>query len=263
VDAMLLSHADRDHIGGAVTLLLNTEVRVGCVYINPDPTKDTEVFKQLCFALCDAENRSGTRLEPSLTTNTKISRKGVQIEVLFPPATTAIRGVSGRDLSGKPITSNSLSAAIRATGAAGVSILLGGDIETDCLDEWKSKAVVPSARALVFPHHGGLPGNNADEIEAALFADELTKLVMPDVVVFSIHREKFGLPRDEIIAAISKVSKKVRFVCTQLPDRFHSVVAKNDAWSIHRHASGKGHSEGTVEFKFLDDKLEVRFRDTD
>ena len=261
VEAMFLSHADVDHIGGAVTLLLNPKVKVRAVFLNPDPTKDTEVFMQLCVALCEAEKRSGTHAEPSLTTNTVVSRKGANIEVLYPPATTALAGVGGRNQHGKRNTSNSLSAAIRITGATNVSVLLGGDVEFDCVDEWKRQGLTPSATALIFPHHGGLPVN-VDESEAALFAHEITKLVTPDTIVFSIHRSLHLNPRDKILSAVLKASKKVRFACTQLPDRFHALVGKDAAWCLHRHPSGKGIVEGTVEFTFVRDGLKIQFRDS-
>ena len=258
VAAMFLSRADSDHIGGAVTLLLNAGLRVGCVFLNPDPTKETDVFVQLRYALSEAQTRSGTMTEPSLTTNTRCPRKGASIEVLYPPVSAALGGAGGRDLAGNRLTSNSLSAAIRVTGASNASVLLGGDIEFGCLDEWKRQGVAPSAWALVFPHHGGLPGD-CDEAEAALFAHELTRMVTPAVVVFSIHRSKFGLPRDEVLRAILGASENVRFVCTQLPNRFHANVAVKPEWSIHRHPSGQGFREGMVELEFVEGGFEIRF----
>jgi len=262
VEALFLSHADSDHIGGAETLLLNKDIRICQVYLNPDSSKDTEVFRQLRVALSDAMKRAGTKLEPSLTTSTTISRKGAIIEVLYPPASVALGGVGGRGPGGNRLSSNSLSAAIRVTGAPNSAVLLGGDIEFECLAEWKHSASTPSAHALVFPHHGGLPGA-VKEAEASRFAQELTTLVKPEIVVFSIHRSKYGLPLDEILTAVLKTSTKVRFVCTQLPERFRSATATSDAWSLHRQPGEKRLLEGTVEFEFADKGLKVRFRDPD
>jgi len=258
VEALFLSHADLDHIGGAITLLLNKKIRVGSVFLNPDATKNTDVFLQLRYALCEAMERKDTTIEPSLTTSTNISRKGASIEVLYPPATVALGGVGGRSLRGNRLTSNSLSAAIRVSGALDSAVLLGGDIEFACLDEWKRTGVSPASRVLVFPHHGGLPGK-VDETETALFAHELAKLVMPEFVVFSIHRSKFGLPRDEILTALRNASKKVRFACTQLPERLIASLRKDAAWSLHVPKKGTAHLEGTVEIEFRNGGLRLRF----
>lgn len=148
------------------------------------------------------------------------------------------------------------------TGAPDSSVLLGGDIEFGCIEYWRKQRLTPSARALVFPHHGGLPGGG-DELEAALFAHQLCSMVKPETVIFSIHRTRFGLPRNEVIKAVLKAVKDVRFVCTQLPERFHRVVGRDAAWSLHRCASGKRPLEGTIEFEFVQSGLNIRFRDTD
>jgi competence protein ComEC len=256
---MLLSHADIDHIGGAVTLLLNPNIKIGRVMLNPDPTKDTVAFNQLRYALCEAKKRSGTIVDPGLHTGTNLVRKGAIIEILYPSPTVALAGVGGLDPNGKRYTSNSLCAAIRVSNGASASVLLGGDVEFSCIDEWKSAGTTPSAGVLVFPHHGGLPGG-ADESKAALFAREITKIVAPNVVVFSIHRTLYSNPRAKILTAVARASKKVQFVCTQLPDRLHARVRKNGAWRLHRHPSGKGVIDGSMELKLLRKGNKIKFK---
>jgi beta-lactamase superfamily II metal-dependent hydrolase len=258
IEMLLLSHADSDHIGGAITILLNANIKIGSVYLNPDPTKNTDVFLQLRYSLCEAQNRAGTNIQISLTTDTKFPRKGSDIEVLYPHPATALGGVGGNDLEGNRLTSNSLSAAIRIKNGPSNSILLGGDVEFCCLDEWKKNGIIPNASVLVFPHHGGLPSSNDPEIVEA-FATEITKLVKPQIVVFSIHRTKYGLPRDITLSSILEISSNIRFLCTQLPVRFHALVAEDPAWSIHRCNSGKGYTDGIIEFEFLENSMEVKF----
>ena len=258
VEAMFLSHADLDHIGGAVTLLLNPKIKVRAIFLNPDPSKDTDVFMQLRVALCDSEKRSGTRIEPSLTTSTVVARRGAKIEVLHPPATAALAGVGGRHSSGKRNTSNSLSAAIRVSTSLSASILLGGDVERDCVDEWKRTGMAPSANVLVFPHHGGLPGTS-DKSEAALFAFELAQMIKPEVVIFSNHRTKFENPRDEVLAAISKAAKGIRFACTQLPNRLRTLVHKSKLWSLHKPSVRNSVVEGAICLKFQAKSIRLSF----
>jgi beta-lactamase superfamily II metal-dependent hydrolase len=259
VNNIFLSHADKDHIGGAITLLLAENFKIGCVFINPDPSKkDTILFPQLQYALVEAEKLKGTKIEPSLTTSTKVIRQGATIEVLYPHSANALGGVGGRDLKGKLHTSNSMSAAIRITFNANASVLLGGDTEFSCTDEWRDMSVNPAAQILLFPHHGG-PGNlNLADLE--LFAHVVAQLVKPKIVLFSIHRTQYELPRDEVLTAILKTLNEVRFICTQLPDRFHQLVENDPTWSLHKKKSGEGYQEGTVVFEFDETGLfEIQF----
>lgn len=137
-------------------------------------------------------------------------------------------------------------------------MLLAADIEFDCLDGWKTRAVKPTACVLVFPHHGGLPGTG-DKKEAALFAFEITRMVSPDVVIFSNHRTKFNNPRDEVIAAISKAKHEIRFACTQLPDRLHQHAETSNLWSMHKPSGRKGVAEGSICLEFQKTGVRVCF----
>lgn len=258
VQAVLLSHADADHIGGAETLLLNKSLRIDEVLLNPDSSKDSAVFEQLRYALAEANQRVGTRITPALTTSTEIKRRGATIEILHPPEVKALAGVGGKSASGKRHTSNSMSVAIRVSRSAGSSVLLAADIEFDCLDDWKTRGVEPSASVLVFPHHGGLPSTN-DEKEVGLFGFEITRMVSPKVVVFSNHRNQFGNPRDAVLAGIAKANPSARFACTQLPDRLHSFVAGDECWSLHRRTEGKGVCEGSFRVEFLKGTVRCSF----
>jgi len=258
VQAMLLSHADADHIGGAATLLLNKSLHIGEVLLNPDSSKDSAVFEQLGYALVEANQRAGTRINLQLTTSTQIKRKGATIEILHPPDVKALSGVGGKSESGKRHTSNSMSAAIRVTRGGKSSVLLAADIEFDCLDGWKAQKVQPTACVLVFPHHGGLPGTS-DKADAALFGFEITRMVSPEVVIFSNHRSKFGNPQDEVVAAISKAAGGIRFACTQLPTRLRQHVETNELWSLHKPTGRKGVIEGSICLEFQKAGVRVCF----
>jgi len=151
-----------------------------------------------------------------------------------------------------------MSAAIRVSRGPKSSILLGGDIEYDCVDAWKQTKLQPSARVLIFPHHGGLPGSS-DESEAKLLGYEITKLVSPDVVVFSNHRTKHGNPRECILKAIAKAVNGIRFVCTQLPQHLHPQVKATGSWSLHKSKKTGGVIEGSICLVFKGSNIEVNF----
>jgi len=256
IEAILLSHADADHIGGAVTLLMNTTLEIDEVLLNSDASKNSAVFEHLCYALAEANQRAGTRFDRRLATSTRIERNGSTIEVLHPPDTLALSGVGGKSKSGKRHTSNSLSAAIRISCGPKSSVLLGGDIAFDCLDGWKTRGVSPSACVLVFPHHGGLPGT-VSESDAALCAFELMQLVVPSTVLFSNHRTKHKNPRDEVVSAICKANSAIRCACTQLPDRFHTLAQTTECWALHR--SSRGIVEGSIRLGFTAKGVSVSF----
>lgn len=261
VQAMLLSHADADHIGGAVTLLLDKALRIEEVLLNSDASKNSVVFEQLRYALAEANRDRKTKIDRRLTTSTQIDRDGARIEVLHPPDAIVLSGVLGKSNSGKQHNSNSMSAAIRVSCGPESSVMLAGDIESDCLDEWKARKVQPSACVLVFPHHGGMPGT-CDKAGAALFGFEITRMVSPEIVIFSNHRTKDENPQDEIISAISKAAGGIRFACTQLPNRFHSLVGTSDLWSLHKPTSDKGVIEGSICLEFQESGVRVCFGET-
>ncbi|MBN1328042.1 MAG: MBL fold metallo-hydrolase [Candidatus Heimdallarchaeota archaeon] len=261
VNALLLSHADSDHIGGANSLLLSEEISINAVFLNPDSTKKTEAFKQLRYALLEAEKRKSTKIDSNLTTSTSLPKSEVKIEILYPHVIAALVGVGGKDISGNPFNSNSLSAAIRVSYGSEASVLLGGDIEFSCLNEWKNRSIEPISKVLVFPHHGGLPSGCTDE-DACIFAFQITKVVNPEFIVFSIHRNKFNLPRDGVLKAIISYSERIFFACTQLPDRFYEEVEKNSVWKKHVNPNG-GIKEGSIRIDLAKDGVDLDFIDYD
>src|SRR4051812_25075941 len=62
VDALLLSHADDDHVGGAAPLLAAKEIDVRNVHVNPDPSKRVSSRQRDLFlaALDDAQGSGRT-----------------------------------------------------------------------------------------------------------------------------------------------------------------------------------------------------------
>ena len=258
VQAMLLSHADADHIGGAVTLLLDKAIHIEEVLLNSDSSKNSIVFEQLRYALVEANQRVKTRIERRLTISTTIERKGASIEVLHPSDVVALSGVGGKSTTGSHLTSNSMSAAIRVSLGPKSSVILGGDIEFDCLDDWKARAVQVSADVLVFPHHGGLPSTSS-ESDAALFAYEIIRMVAPEIVIFSNHRTKFDNPNDKVIAAIAKAAGGIRLACTQLPARLHQHVGASDLWSLHKPKGANEIVEGSLRLEFQKTGVRVCF----
>jgi beta-lactamase superfamily II metal-dependent hydrolase len=237
IESMLISHADDDHCGGAISVLRDKELLIRKLYLNPDPTKkDIESHKQLRLAVAEASRERGTVTEAQLTTSLtgRLDCGAVQIEVLYPPPELAMSGVSGADATGRSISSNALCAAIRLTHNGTPIVLLGGDIEFACLNDWSQRDVKPSARVLIFPHHGGLTGTTGKD-DAKGFAIEIARKVQPEIVIFSIHKTRYDLPRDEVLVALIEADIRIRFLCTQIPDRLKRLIsADSGPWDLHK-----------------------------
>lgn len=260
IQALLLSHSDYDHIKGAITLLMSSDVIAGHVFLNPDPSQNSIAFQQLRYALFEAEKLKKTHINPSLTSSTQLQLDKVKIEVLYPNASDALGGIGGENLSRKRLTTNSLSAAIRVTYSENASVLFGGDVEFECLNYWESQGIKPKSQVLIFPHHGGLP-SGYKESEVYNFALGITKIVIPEFIVFSIHKTQYGLPRERILEAVQECSKDINFLCTQLPERFHDEIYKNPQWAKHRTETGKGYHEGSIIIEFSDIGISLSFLD--
>jgi len=234
IKSLLLSHADEDHIANASTLLLAADIRIVRVFFNSDPTKNTDTQQQLALAILTARRHRKTEAHSQLNTTLTgtLDCGEVRIEVLYPPPEAMLTGVGGRALSGRVSTSNSLSAAIRLSHKGKPVALLGGDVGMECLDFWADEKISPLAHVLVYPHHGGAPG----AADAGRFAERLCSRVNPGLVVFSIHRTRFDLPREDVVAAILKTLPKAKLLCTQLPARLLKEVQESSQgpWCLHR-----------------------------
>ncbi|HEX7861123.1 MAG TPA: MBL fold metallo-hydrolase [Verrucomicrobiae bacterium] len=259
VKRLILSHSDDDHIGNASRLLLDDKIKVSEVYFNSDPSKDTDSHQQLQIAILTARRQRKTIPNPGLCSSLtgKLNCGDVSIEVLYPPAESLVSGVGGRNVRGKRNTSNSLSAAIRLSYLHKPLVLLGGDVGFECLDFWDAERMSAKAEVMVFPHHGGSPGDG----DAATFAEAVLSKVSPKYIVFSIHRSRFNLPREDIVNCILNCNPKVKMLCTQLPERLQKDLTKVAAWSLHRSRRKIGKNmwwEGTICVQFKNGKAKVK-----
>lgn len=217
VDTVLISHADEDHLSGILALLTDPGFKVHKIYFNSEPLRNTEVFKDFLCAVGESRKNFRTEVHVQLTTTcTKNFDRGeIRIEILAPVPEIAGSGAGGRDLQGRRMTPNTMSAVIRIVRGDTGEILFTGDIDSIGLDNLLKEFPKPHAHVLVFPHHGGLPGS-ADAYEFAL---KLCRAVNPNVVVFSIGRGKHNTPRPEVIRGVRMASPHAHIACTQLSER--------------------------------------------
>jgi competence protein ComEC len=128
-------------------------------------------------------------------------------------------------------------------------LLLPGDLDHVGLENLEATGTQMSSRVLVFPHHGGRPGGgNAGE-----FAKKLTRLVSPELVVFSNGRGKHNNPNPVIVDGVRQAAPSAVVACTQLSE----VCAKDipnplphPVSSYYSAGHGRGYScAGSIELR--------------
>ncbi len=231
IEALLISHADADHIAGASTLLIQPGIRVHKVRVNPDAKQDSDSWYMFRSAVKVAREQYAVDVRPEISTGTSQDFEITEstIEVLHPPPEEALGGVGGHRLDQSVITANGLSAVVRIS-CNGRSVLLPGDLDASGLRVMLDSASQLEAEILVFPHHGGRPGRD----DPATFAAQLCETVKPRMVVFSIGRGRFNMPRPDVIGAVLKTLPDVHIACTQLSE----LCAENLPAENPKHLSG-------------------------
>lgn len=254
VDAVLISHGDADHIGGVLSLLSNSSISIDRVYVNPEMERDTEIWKDLQAALGDARKRGEVRLFTELTISTEddVQLPRLEVEILAPAPENAMSGAGGRSVRGSRLSSNSMSAIVRIKDKHCRGLLLSGDVDGVGVEEALQEERSLDADVLVFPHHGGRPGH----AEPAEFARSLTGYVNPEIVIFSLSRDKDSL-LPAIVDGVRAAGSEPYIACTQLSKKCAEALPGADQPYLSRLPSlGKagGHCcAGTVEIFFTED----------
>jgi beta-lactamase superfamily II metal-dependent hydrolase len=213
IDFILISHADKDHLEGLVALLGVKEVEIGKVRVNTDSSKKSALWDDVLYDLNQRRENGEIDFEPVLTSTDAIYKSGpIQLDVLAPSSYLAGKGAGSEDRQGRPLTSNSVSAVVRITQDGVPVALFPGDLDYIGLANLIESGKGFEAPILIFPHHGGKAGTP----DLAAFAAELTARVKPEVVIFSIGRNKHLNPRPEIVDAIRNARSEVWIACTQL-----------------------------------------------
>lgn len=238
IDLILLSHADADHIGGAMALINSQEFLVGAVYINSD-IKDTKIFDDLIWSI---SNNKNIKLEPSITPNLngQLNQGDVDVEVLAPNTYLATKAAGGKDRRGRSITSNTISAVIRLKYKGNNIVLLPGDIDKIGLESLLEEKKNIESKIVIFPHHGGTPGGS-EKIDQ--FVEKICELTSADFIVFSIGDNDTEYPRKEVVNCITSKFKNIKILSTGSSKILEDYIQKNSDCS---HKSGIGN----IEFDF-------------
>ncbi|MBA2659719.1 MAG: DNA internalization-related competence protein ComEC/Rec2 [Nitrosospira sp.] len=164
LDAMIVTHADSDHSGGALSVLEAVPVKWLISSLRADhPIQHAASNQHRCHA------------------GESWQWDGVQFDMLYP---------SEQSYSNPKLKTNALSCVLKITTAHG-SVLLPADIEKK--SEYQLLAnngnALPST-VLVAPHHGSKTSST----------DEFVHQVNPRLVIFTVgYRNRFGHPREEVV----------------------------------------------------------------
>ena len=164
LDAMIVTHADSDHSGGALSVLEAVPVKRLVSSLRADhPIQHAASNQHHCHA------------------GESWQWDGVQFDMLHP---------SEQSYSNPKLKTNALSCVLKITTAHG-SVLLPADIEKK--SEYQLLAnngnALPST-VLVAPHHGSKTSST----------DEFVRQVNPRLVIFTVgYRNRFGHPREEVL----------------------------------------------------------------
>ena len=209
---VVLSHADRDHVGGLVGLLAANTVEIERVILNTDSLKDSATWDDLLYEL-DARHRAGKIVfDTKMTVGDRETLGAVTALVAAPSPYLSAKGPGSTDRSGRRISSNSISAVIRLCNAAGPIALLTGDPDSVGLEDLLRTEGACDAPVLVFPHHGG--GTGTADVEG--YVSRLIERVRPRVVVFSIGRSRGETPDPAVVRHLRQAAPDARIICTQL-----------------------------------------------
>jgi competence protein ComEC len=215
-DYVVISHRDRDHVGGLPAVLSQQSFQVGEVFVHADATKNTQSHqsKALMAALADAKRSGRVRVSRDLddAIGDGLSGGSFTVEVLGPRFEDAMSGPGGTTEDGKRISSNAASAIIRISCEGGGSILLPGDADRVSFEALEATGEDLTADILVFPHHG----RNSTVGDEREFARWLSALISPSQVYFSVKRGLISRPSPEVVIGLREACPDAYIACTQL-----------------------------------------------
>jgi len=220
IEVVLLSHADQDHIAGLLGLLVEG-ILVKEVYVNPDALRNTAVWEDLAAELGRAWNAGRTVVKSTLSSGDSPIRIGLlELQVVAP---SPVLVLSRSQRTATALNANSLSAVVRAVYDGRPIGIFPGDLDQVGFEKIVDPEIKMSAPLLVYPHHGGQSGADADK-----FATTLVSTVQPRWIVFSIGRGRYQTPRPDIVGAVRRSAPRARVVCTQLADHCATAVPGAD-----------------------------------
>jgi beta-lactamase superfamily II metal-dependent hydrolase len=180
LEVMLATHADRDHIGGLITILESGEVPVESVYYNGYPGTT-----QTWLEFSDAVSTAGLSLNQAQFPDT-YTWGGIDVQVLNP-----VIGLVDPDQNKASI--------VLHIDYANRSLLLPGDIDSGIENQLPNRTTSLQADVLKVAHHGSK--NSTSET--------FLSVVMPLEAVISVGPNSYGHPAIETITRLDAADANI------------------------------------------------------
>lgn len=178
LDVLVITHFDRDHVGGAAAILDAFSVRR---VLQSNYPRDSEEYEAYVAAL------SAVGISPTTVFNTNTFMK-------LGEASVVVNGPAEQEYEKEPSNNSSL---ITSISLEDTNFLLMGDAQKDRIKEFLASYSRPSgALALKVPYHGHTQGQ----------LDELFEAVKPDIAAITNGDEE---PEAEEIAEVTALLQEV------------------------------------------------------
>lgn len=208
IGAIVISHADADHLAGVEALLYDEQIAVGRLYVNPEQRRPSGVWDTFKVAAA-AAGKNGTKILPVTRDSAEqipVS-SAVSLAVMSPTGAEILAGADGK-IGKTKYSANRLSVVIRVLHNSVGRVLLPADMDAAALEDILDANFDISSDVLVFPHHGG--HSNGDP---SRFSTRLLEAVQPELVVFSLGHS-YSNPMPENIGPVLASDRRV--CCTGL-----------------------------------------------
>ncbi|MBL7647771.1 MAG: DNA internalization-related competence protein ComEC/Rec2 [Candidatus Hydrogenedentes bacterium] len=143
IDYMVITHADRDHIGGAISVM--RQIDIGEVILWPKSS--TNVLELALLEACAEQDVPVRRVR----TSESIAAAGATVSVIHPTLDSNLRGVNNQSV-------------VLQIEWPGLSALLSGDIEVEAERELLPR--LQPVDVLKVPHHGSHTSSSATFLDA-------------------------------------------------------------------------------------------------
>ena len=188
IDYLIITHYDKDHIGGAPTLLKKYKVSK---LFEPDYTPvDTTAYAYMSYrnALKEAEANGQCGSAEAVSDSVSLTVSDMKLNIV---------GTFGKDYAKNQDNNDSLVVSLEHLGN---SFLFAGDIEKQRIADMLSQGRVQPCDFLKVPHHGSTTSSSLGFLEA----------VSPEYAIISVGKgNSYGHPDYDTIQKLKQVNAEI------------------------------------------------------
>lgn len=211
IEALIISHADADHVRGLVGLFAADTITVKSVYVNPDALKGSQTWEDFRYAAKDYSKRRPKALRCSINAGDPgtLEFRDMTLNVLSPDVAIALAGVGHVD-GEHTVSANDHSVVIQVQAFERSVMLLLGDVTPWAWQKIRASGINLRSDVALLPHHGGAFGRVAE-------LEDLLATISPTYAIASNGRGMHDNPRQIVVQNVR--SRGARMICTQLSSR--------------------------------------------